>query len=427
MAAGPDPDWLALRRLAAARALRRAVSATDLSHERPGFGWTVRPAPGSILASPFGAAWDPEPDYFHHWVRDAAIAVRAVPLAIEADPGSALFWHQAMVDHIKFSLAISDPARCGPSVNPLKGGTAATHRQYLRPDAELAGLTGDAWLGEPRCAPDGGPDPERWSRPQFDGPALRASALIHLLKDMPDLDGPDAHDLIRRDLAFTHRTAGMACIGPWEEESARRSTFTLIAQWDALDRGASWGGMVDDSTDARANLLRLIEDTADPETGGWRESIEAPPGHLDSAAVLAILHADRWDGPLAIGAERTLATVETLEATFASIYPINQGRPVPAMGRWKEDVFFGGNPWYPVTLGFAELHYRLAVLGQAGAFEKAESWMALIEQVAPEGDDLPEQFDRATGRALSSPALTWSSAAFLGAASARDVALQTIG
>ena len=113
---------------------------------------------------------------------------------------------------------------------------------------------------------------------------------------------------------------------------------------------------------------------------------------------------------------------------FAALYPINRGRDVPAIGRWDGDVYFGGNPWFPTTLGFAELHYRIAArTGEAAAFARAEAWMRLVEDVAPDPTaPLSEQFDRTTGTAVSCPALTWSAAAFLGAATARDDAVQAL-
>lgn len=428
----PDAQWLERRREAAVRALRSAVSATDRVFERPGFGWTVRPAAGSVLASPRGAHWDPEPDYFHHWIRDAAIALRAIPDAIAAEPDAAHFWRQAIQDHIRFSLAISDPRSRAPRTNPLAATTLPSHRKFLRPDAELDALRGDAWLGEPRFGADGAPDFERWSRPQHDGPALRAMALIEILNRMPDLKGSEAEMLVERDLRYTASVAGRPCIGPWEEAPERRTTFTLIAQWDALERGARWRMEHDrDGSELRAAAVRLaglIHEAADPVSGGWRESLEAASGHLDAATVLGILHSGRTDGPFAMTAQRTRQTARALEAIFADLYPINRGRRVCAIGRWAEDAFFDGNPWYPATLGFAELHYRIArQTGEEEAFERAEAWMALIEEVAPQDDDLPEQFHRETGRPESCRALTWSAAAFLGAEAARRSALQLMG
>ncbi len=59
----------------------RAVSATDLVKERPGFGQRVVPRPGSVLASPVPASYDPDPDYFFHWFRDSAIIIDALRVA----------------------------------------------------------------------------------------------------------------------------------------------------------------------------------------------------------------------------------------------------------------------------------------------------------------------------------------------------------
>jgi glucoamylase len=240
--------------------------------------------------------------------------------------------------------------------------------------------------------------------------------------------------LVRRDLEHLRRVAGRACIGPWEETPARRTTFTLIAEWDALDRGAAWmeaeGGPGDAAALRRAAeaVAGLIGTAHDDGGAAWRESVEAASGTYDAATVLAILHAGRESGPLGLDAEATQGTLGALEASFAALYPINRGRPVPAMGRWTEDLYFDGNPWFPVTLGCAELAYRIAALRMdAAAWEKAELWMALVEEVAPPGDALPEQFHRETGAPVSCPALTWSAAAFIGAASARDAAAQALG
>ena len=128
---GPDPSWLAAQRRNAAAMMRAATSATHLTRCRAGFGWDVTPAPGSILASPRVASWDPEPDYFHHWIRDAAIAIGAVPQAMAADPGSEAFWRQAVTDYVAFSLRVSDPDACPISENPLKPATRPDHLDYL--------------------------------------------------------------------------------------------------------------------------------------------------------------------------------------------------------------------------------------------------------------------------------------------------------
>ena len=416
-------DWITERRDGAVSALRQAVSAVTLLHGRPGFGWQVRPARGSILASPVSAHWDPEPDYFHHWIRDAAVALKVWPDVIACTgPDDADWWRQAFHDHVTFSLAISDPDRAGPARNPLHETTDPDHLRFLRPDAELAALGGSAWLEEPRVAADGGPDLEQWSRPQDDGPALRASALMEVMTRCPELRTETAERLLRRDLSHLSRVAGRPSIGPWEEEPARHCSFTLLAAWDALDRGSrelpDLAASLGAAAKRVADILRRCE-----FDGGWAESAGAR--HFDSATVLALLQVGRSDGPFALTAPRARRTVEHLERLFSTLYPINAGRDVPAIGRWAEDVFFDGNPWFPVTLGFAEYHYRRAALtGHRDDIRRGDGYMALVREVAPPGDALPEQFHRATGSPVSCRALTWSAAAFLSAAAARQTAAE---
>ena len=63
-------EWIEAETRFAAGAMSRAISATHLVKDRPGFGQRVIPRPGSVLASPVLATYDPDPDYFFHWFRE---------------------------------------------------------------------------------------------------------------------------------------------------------------------------------------------------------------------------------------------------------------------------------------------------------------------------------------------------------------------
>ena len=76
-------EWTREQHRFCAKAMLRAVSATSLVKRRLALGQTIRPARGSIVASPEMAAYDPKPDYFFHWLRNSAIAVDALREAIE--------------------------------------------------------------------------------------------------------------------------------------------------------------------------------------------------------------------------------------------------------------------------------------------------------------------------------------------------------
>jgi glucoamylase len=82
MKARTDADhldaWIAWQVRSSIEGMQRSISATHLVRRREVFGQAIKPAMGSVLASPVIADWDPEPDYFFHWLRDSAIVMRSV-------------------------------------------------------------------------------------------------------------------------------------------------------------------------------------------------------------------------------------------------------------------------------------------------------------------------------------------------------------
>src|SRR3974377_31899 len=77
-------EWIAAETRVAATRHLAAISATHLLMERPGFGQRIVPRPGSVLASPVVAHYDPDPGYFFHWFRDSAIVIDALRVALGA-------------------------------------------------------------------------------------------------------------------------------------------------------------------------------------------------------------------------------------------------------------------------------------------------------------------------------------------------------
>ena len=81
---GDLEQWLDQQYRRSAAAMLVAVSPVGLVKTRPGFGHTIHPVKGAIVASPVLADWDPEPDYFFHWFRDSAVVIDAIRLLFEA-------------------------------------------------------------------------------------------------------------------------------------------------------------------------------------------------------------------------------------------------------------------------------------------------------------------------------------------------------
>lgn len=191
--------------------------------------------------------------------------------------------------------------------------------------------------------------------------------------------------------------------------------------------------------------------------------------NLDIATILAVIHANRTEGPHSVLDPRALATLAKLEDLFDAAYPINRTRAAgraPAMGRYAGDRYYSGGAYYFATLGAAQFYFGLAkavatgaailvtpenqdILHRLGAnlmentplplgtlaperraniFEamrrRGDMFMATVEAYAPASGELAEQFDQTTGAPASAKSLAWSHAAFITAFASREAALR---
>lgn len=470
-ATGLLTDWLERQRQNAAERLFGAISATHLAKRRPDFAQVITPAPGSVLASPADGNWDPEPDYFFHWLRDGAVAMEAVRLLRATPPFSRLAaWE--LEQYVGFSLRLSEldgAARLAEA--PLERGVAPEFRQYLREPDELLGIRGDAVRGDVRFNPDGTLDISRWSRPQYDGVALRA---LGLLRDAGRNQSTEWAELIADDLDCVARNVDRPCVDLWEEEEGFHC-HTMLAQYAALRAGAAWGearpGPGGELRRARLwaaaagqlwpQLMALRRD----EDGGWIVSRLAAPGGpptsvgklLDASVILGVIHGGLDEGPFSISDPFVHGTLLRLEAHYAAAFPLNRRLGpdcAPHLGRNPADVYFDGGAWPLITLAAAELRFRLAVAVAAGRtpaeqivpalwfgdaaqqepcavarllLRAGDMGLAAVRAVTPADGAMAEQADRDTGAPRSARDLTWSYAAFLTALDARDHALGAMG
>jgi glucoamylase len=475
----PLLDWMARQYDVSAAALLRAISAAHLVKERRGFGQTIRPARGSVLASPAMGSWDPDPDYFFHWLRDSALIIDALRhvIAEGAFAGEGL---SRLKEFVAFSLSLNRLDGVGflrlagdfrKNINPI-------FLQYVRDDNELRAIAGDRVLGEPRFNPAGTLDISKWSRPQHDGPALRALALMRFWP-LDGLDGQaraSMRAVILRDIEFIVRHWREPCFDIWEEELGQHY-YTRLVHHAALADGAVWIEETGTDEPPRAQAcLAAAQEIAKSLDEYWcsakgiyasrRGVANGVAGKdLDFATILAVIHARRKEGAHSVLDPRVMATLARLEELFATTYPINLNRAEtvgPAMGRYAGDHYFSGGAYYFSTLGAAEFYYALAeaaagtevpatednkefLLRRCAADEslalpppapehrkrrfeallrRGDQFMATVAAYTPAGGELSEQFDQATGVQTSAKSLTWSHAALITAVARRRAALR---
>jgi glucoamylase len=453
-------SWLERQLSHSASAMLSSISPVSIVKHRPGFGQTVRPIAGAIVASPVLADWDPDPDYFFHWFRDSAVVVDALRLLyVDRRLGDEALQH--LRDFTRFSLALNRlDGRAAAAVPDRSARVAPDFLQFLREDRDLASAHGDAVVAETRVNPDGTLDVSRWARPQHDGPPLRALALLRWVAG-GHLDAPlmaEVAVLIRFDLDFTLRHWREPSYDIWEEESGHHY-YTLRVSAAALAEGAAWlqglGGVGDGAQAQRCReesqaVLRLLDDYWVDERAGDRDATHGyyrsrvladdrpSPKALDIAVILSAIHSLGPEAAQHVADPRVQvthgpadprmqATLARLDALFDAAYPINHGRPAghgPALGRYAGDVYYSGGAYYFSTLGAAEFCFRAAALGGDAQhwFERGDAYLATVRAYTPAGGDLSEQFDQRSGAQTSAKHLAWSYAAFISCVSARRIA-----
>ncbi len=255
----------------------------------------------------------------------------------------------------------------------------------------------------------------------------------------------------------------------WEEVKGS-SFFTVLAQYRALIEGSAFAERVDSPCppcDAQApQILCHLQSfwrgsymAANTDGGNGRSG-------KDANTVIASIHgfdpsAGCDDTTFQPCSARALANHKAYTDSFRSIYGVNAGKPpgtAVSVGRYPEDVYFGGNPWYlttlaaaeqlydalytwrqcgtlaitPVSLGFfRDLDNNAAVGRYASASPQyqsmidavqtyADGYTALVETHAMSNGSLSEQYGRSSGMPLSARDLTWSYAALLTAGMRRN-------
>jgi glucoamylase len=303
--------------------------------------------PGVVVASPSRE----NPDYYYHWVRDAALVMDVVNSLYnrEQDPVKKESYKQTLLDFTRFSKS----------------------------NQEVETLSG---LGEPKYYVDGRAYLEPWGRPQNDGPALRAITLIKLANTLLDNGEEElvrdlfysstipAKSVIKRDLEYVSHHWRERNFDYWEEVIGYHF-HTSLAQRRSLIEGAKLATRLKDYAAAAwyYTQAKAIEGMINMHWDGniirASRHISNKPSGLDVATILGVMHSAGKDGFYSYTNERVLRTSALIKEAFKRIYKINNNeRYGVAIGRYPEDTYDGlrtdslGNPWFLATLGYAQYY-----------------------------------------------------------------------
>lgn len=325
--------------------------------EEPYFVQKIVAHRGAVTAAAPGKPG--EPDYYFHWVRDSSLVMRA------------LAHHEAW-------RGAHGHARRAQLLGDFVGFTRA-----------LQHTAAEVGLGEPRFNMDGLLDFLKWSRPQYDGPALRAMCLQEWRSADPGSSFAAAGDLeraTRTDLDYVAGNWMRDGFDLWEEYKGH-DYHARVVQYAAMLQGGRIAASTGDKKRERryaevaSQLFDALETHWLPDKGYygffvgpktyWDGTKHDKPGdNLDVGVLIGAVHANLPAGRHSVLDDRILATAVKLEDLFADIYPVNRTRAADEgllYGRYAGDTYYGGNPWVMLTFEVASLYYLAAIrAAQAG-------------------------------------------------------------
>ncbi|EME44137.1 glycoside hydrolase family 15 protein [Dothistroma septosporum NZE10] len=399
---------------------------------------------GIIVASPSTS----NPDYFYTWTRDAALTIKC--LSDQFLSGSSSSLEGTVQDYINAQAYLQ-------TVNNPSGGLC----------------TGG--LGEPKFNVNQTAFTGAWGRPQRDGPALRATAMIAYARYLLS-EGQNATvaniiwPIVQNDLTYVTANWNQTGFDLWEEVNSS-SFFTTAAQYRALVEGSALASQIGKTcTNCASQAPQVLCFLQSYWTGSYvLSNTGGGRSGKDANSLLTSIHL--FDPTVGCDAktyqpcsDKALANHKVVTDSFRSIYTINNGITPGtgvAVGRYPEDSYQGGNPWYLSTFAAAEQLYdavyqwkqqgSLAITALSLPFFKdvyssaavgtyasssstftslisavtqyADSYMANAQNYTPQHGGLAEQYSRSDGTPLSAVDLTWSYAAFLTAFNARKAAM----
>ncbi|EQL00498.1 glucoamylase I precursor [Ophiocordyceps sinensis CO18] len=353
--------------------------------------------------------------------------------------------------------------------------------EFVVAEAKLQGVSGPSGslsdgqgLGEPKFEANLTAFTGKWGRPQRDGPPLRATALITyanwlVQNDYSSTASTIIWPIVQNDLNYVAQYWNQTGFDLWEEVNGS-SFFTISSQYRALVEGSALATALGKPGSSYSNvapqILCFLQSFWVPSAGYIDANINVDHGRAgkDASTILGSIHA--FDAGLGCDAatfqpcsDKALSNHKVTVDSFRD-YKINRGvakGKAVAVGRYIEDVYYGGQPWYLTTLAAAEqLFGAVYVWKQSGSITVTDVSLAFFQDmvpgvtkgtysngsrgfsdllgavaayadgfidvvakyIAPNGS-MSEQFDKNDGHPLSARDLTWSYAAFLTAAARR--------
>ncbi|QRV82228.1 glycoside hydrolase family 15 protein [Ceratobasidium sp. AG-Ba] len=376
-------------------------------------------------------------------------------------------------------VVIASPSKTDPDYVYTWVRDSALVYKKLQQVSNPSGTIDAGGLGEPKFHINETAFTGSWGRPQRDGPALRSVTMITFANNQLKKNKSYVQSIwpvIKLDLDYVTQFWNQSGYDLWEEVYGS-SHFTLAASHRSLRQGAAlaktlgYTALAKNYTAQAENVLCFLQSFWSPSKGAIISNINGGEyrSGLDANSILTSIH--QFDPKAGCDSdtfqpcsEKALSNHKAVVDSFRSIYVLNANATAgkaAAVGRYAEDVYYGGNPWYLATFAAAEQLYDaiyqwlqqgeiqvtslslpffkdIYPSAQVGKYslksKNSKDGLAILLAIRKYADDfvainqkyvgpnggLAEQFDRATGAPKSAVDLTWSYASAVTAFDARS-------
>mmetsp|Transcript_21576 Transcript_21576/g.23533 ORF Transcript_21576/g.23533 Transcript_21576/m.23533 type:complete len:516 (-) Transcript_21576:705-2252(-) len=387
--------------------------------------------------------------YYYHWLRDAALSMRALQ---ETNPGNFTDIESIVKSYIQWELKTQ--SQTDPNGVDVR----------VEPKFELSNAS---------------PYTGGWCRPQDDAPGLRSTTMMIAAQNLINnnelsyvqsylwTNNANSYNggAIKYDLDYILTGYDSNTCDLWEETQSTDFFWNRITMKKALFLGSQFATAMGDTSSATSYYNTALTINSTLYANHWNGVfIQESTNHPQDGGVIVGLNDGFYaeDDLFAPTSIEVAQTVAYYNAVFCGEYAINtqdtaNGVPGILYGRYKGDVYAGGNPWQLISAALASLFYRGAIyiltngvpasnvlsvwkaafnvaslptdatsLAQVFAAQGDGVLLRVRYHVAGSGFHVWEQMDRNSGFQLSAADLTWSYAEILNAMTWRAQYFDTV-
>ncbi|KAL8693611.1 MAG: hypothetical protein Q9224_003722 [Gallowayella concinna] len=367
--------------------------------------------PGLVIASPSKL----NPDYFYTWTRDSALTVKM------------------LVDEF-----IAGDASLRPQIEQYVAAQA-----ILQTVANPSGdLTDGSGLGEPKFEVNSTAFTGPWGRPQRDGPALRATALIAYSRWLLANEGESTVSskiwpIILNDLNYVGQYWNQTGFDLWEEVDGS-SFFTIAVQHRALVEGQIFAQQIGKTCEAcnqAPQVLCFLQDFWNGQYVTSNINDQSGRNGRDANSILGSIHTFDPDAACddstfqpcssralanhkaVIDSFRYLTTLAAAEQLYDALYQFRRAG-VLVVDSTSLPFFRDLDP--SIAIGNYSASSRVYCNITSAIQNYADDFVNVVRKYTPADGSLAEQLSRSDGNPLSAVDLTWSYASFLTAIDRRS-------